>query len=91
MDFHAAETAPNRAYIDVQPGKSFEFEWEAVQPGMHMYHCATAPALHHIGNGMYGMVIVEPKASSARRPASTHSSRASCISEVRTRWGISPR
>jgi nitrite reductase (NO-forming) len=24
-------------------------------------HCATAPALHHIANGMYGMVIVEPK------------------------------
>ena len=25
-----------------------------------MYHCGTAPALHHIANGMYGMVIVEP-------------------------------
>jgi nitrite reductase (NO-forming) len=26
-----------------------------------MYHCGTSPALHHIANGMYGMVIVEPK------------------------------
>jgi nitrite reductase (NO-forming) len=26
-----------------------------------MYHCGTAPALHHIANGMYGMVIVEPE------------------------------
>jgi len=26
-----------------------------------MYHCGTNPALHHIANGMYGMVIVEPK------------------------------
>jgi nitrite reductase (NO-forming) len=26
-----------------------------------MYHCGTAPALHHIANGMYGMVIVEPQ------------------------------
>jgi nitrite reductase (NO-forming) len=25
-----------------------------------MYHCGTSPALHHIANGMYGMVIVEP-------------------------------
>ena len=25
-----------------------------------MYHCGTAPALHHIANGMFGMVIVEP-------------------------------
>jgi nitrite reductase (NO-forming) len=61
MDFHSAEIAPNRAYVAVEPGKSFEFEWEAVQPGVFMYHCATAPVLHHIGNGMYGMVIVEPK------------------------------
>lgn len=61
MDFHAAEIAPNRAYIDVMPGKRFEFDWEAVQPGVYMYHCATDPVLHHIGNGMYGMVIVEPK------------------------------
>lgn len=68
MDFHAAEIAPNRAYIDVAPGDSFEFEWEAVQPGVYMYHCATAPALHHIGNGMYGMVIVEPRGQQ-RTPA----------------------
>jgi len=26
-----------------------------------MYHCGTSPALHHIANGMFGMVIVEPK------------------------------
>jgi nitrite reductase (NO-forming) len=26
-----------------------------------MYHCGTAPALHHIANGMFGMVIVEPR------------------------------
>ena len=29
--------------------------------GVWMYHCGTAPALHHIANGMFGMVIVEPK------------------------------
>jgi nitrite reductase (NO-forming) len=26
-----------------------------------MYHCGTAPTLHHIANGMFGMVIVEPR------------------------------
>ena len=25
-----------------------------------MYHCGTAPALHHIGNGMHGAVIIDP-------------------------------
>jgi nitrite reductase (NO-forming) len=25
-----------------------------------MYHCGTAPVLHHIGNGMFGTVIIDP-------------------------------
>lgn len=61
MDFHAAEIAPNRAYVSIEPGKSIEFDFEAKFPGVFMYHCATPPVLQHIGNGMYGMLIVEPK------------------------------
>ncbi|HET9200340.1 MAG TPA: multicopper oxidase domain-containing protein [Dehalococcoidia bacterium] len=61
MDFHAAEIAPNRAYATILPGESISFQFEAKQPGVYMYHCATAPVLHHIGNGMYGMIIVEPE------------------------------
>jgi nitrite reductase (NO-forming) len=26
-----------------------------------MYHCGTAPVLHHISNGMYGAVVVDPE------------------------------
>jgi nitrite reductase (NO-forming) len=26
-----------------------------------MYHCGTPPVLHHIGNGMYGAIIIEPE------------------------------
>jgi nitrite reductase (NO-forming) len=26
-----------------------------------MYHCATPPVIEHIGRGMYGMIIVQPK------------------------------
>jgi nitrite reductase (NO-forming) len=29
-------------------------------PGVFMYHCGTPPALQHIGNGMYGVMIVDP-------------------------------
>jgi len=61
MDFHSAEIAPNRAYRTIQPGESISFTFRAKHPGVFMYHCATAPVLHHIGNGMYGMMIVEPK------------------------------
>ena len=60
IDFHAARIAPNRAFRDVAPGESFSFEFTATSPGVFMYHCGTAPVVHHIANGMYGMIIVEP-------------------------------
>ncbi len=61
IDLHAARIAPNVAFRDVAPGESFSFEFTATTPGVFMYHCGTAPVLHHIANGMYGMIIVEPK------------------------------
>jgi nitrite reductase (NO-forming) len=61
IDFHAARIAPNKAFTDVLPGKSWSFAFRATTPGVFMYHCGTAPVVHHIANGMYGMIIVEPE------------------------------
>jgi FtsP/CotA-like multicopper oxidase with cupredoxin domain len=36
------------------------YQFEADHAGAFMYHCGTAPALHHIGNGMYGAIIIDP-------------------------------
>jgi nitrite reductase (NO-forming) len=60
MDFHSARTPPNVSYATIVPGDSINFEWEAEYPGVFMYHCGTASVLHHIGNGMYGAVVVDP-------------------------------
>ena len=60
IDFHAARIAPNVAFRDVAPGKSFTFRFEAGDPGVFMYHCGTKPVLAHIANGMYGAIVVEP-------------------------------
>jgi nitrite reductase (NO-forming) len=61
IDFHAARIAPNVAFRDVMPGKSFTFRFQANDPGVYMYHCGTKPVLAHIANGMYGAIVVEPK------------------------------
>jgi len=61
IDFHAARIAPNVAFRDVMPGKSFTFKFQANDPGVFMYHCGTKPVLMHIANGMYGAIVVEPK------------------------------
>jgi nitrite reductase (NO-forming) len=61
IDFHAARVAPNLAFRDVMPGKSFSFHFVAKDPGVFMYHCGTKPVLAHIANGMYGAIVVEPR------------------------------
>jgi nitrite reductase (NO-forming) len=60
MDFHAAEIAPSRYYVDVLPGDSLHYRFVARVPGAFMYHCATAPVAAHIANGMYGAILVDP-------------------------------
>jgi nitrite reductase (NO-forming) len=61
VDFHASQVAWNDEMTSIAPGEEKLYEWRADYAGVWMYHCGTAPALHHIANGMYGMVIVEPK------------------------------
>jgi nitrite reductase (NO-forming) len=61
VDFHASQVAWNDEMTSINPGEEKLYEWTADYAGVWMYHCGTSPALHHIANGMYGMVIVEPK------------------------------
>jgi nitrite reductase (NO-forming) len=60
MDFHAAEIAPSKYYVNVLPGDSLHYRFVARVTGAFMYHCGTAPAAMHIANGMYGAIIVDP-------------------------------
>ncbi len=60
IDFHSAQTPWDVNYVTIIPGDSLSFSWKASFPGVFMYHCGTPPVLHHIGNGMYGAVVVDP-------------------------------
>jgi nitrite reductase (NO-forming) len=60
IDFHASQVAWNNEMRTIQPGQSLVYQFKAEYSGIFMYHCGTAPALHHIGNGMYGAVIIDP-------------------------------
>jgi nitrite reductase (NO-forming) len=61
LDFHAAEIAPSRAYVNLMPHDSLHYRFVARVPGAFMYHCGTAPVALHIANGMYGAIIVDPR------------------------------
>lgn len=45
----------------IAPGNQASFSFKALLPGLYVYHCATAPVGMHVANGMYGMIMVEPK------------------------------
>lgn len=61
LDFHSAQTPPNLNYKTIMPGESFSWRFTPRYPGAYMYHCGTPPVLMHIGAGMYGAMIVDPK------------------------------
>jgi len=62
VDFHASTgTGGGAAATFTAPGRTSTFRWKALQSGLYIYHCAVAPVGMHIGNGMYGLVLVEPK------------------------------
>lgn len=44
------------------PGHGSQFSFKALNQGLYVYHCATAPVGMHVANGMYGLILVEPPA-----------------------------
>jgi nitrite reductase (NO-forming) len=42
------------------PGHESQFTFTALNEGIYVYHCATAPVGMHVANGMYGLILVEP-------------------------------
>ena len=62
IDLHAANGPGGGAEASlIAPGEESVFEFRALNPGLYVYHCATAPVGIHIANGMYGLILVEPK------------------------------
>lgn len=62
VDFHAV-TGPGggAAVTQTAPGQESRFTFKALNPGLYVYHCATPMVAHHLANGMYGLILVEPE------------------------------
>ncbi len=62
IDLHAVTGPGGGAESSfVAPGKEVVFSFKTLNPGLYVYHCAVAPVGMHIGNGMYGLILVEPE------------------------------
>ncbi|MDZ7801047.1 MAG: copper-containing nitrite reductase [Trueperaceae bacterium] len=62
IDLHAVTGTGGGAEATLtMPGHETGVTFRALNPGVYIYHCATAPVGMHIGNGMYGLIVVEPE------------------------------
>jgi nitrite reductase (NO-forming) len=62
IDLHAVTGPGGGAESSfVAPGHESVFTFKTMNPGLYVYHCATAPVGMHIANGMYGLILVEPE------------------------------
>jgi nitrite reductase (NO-forming) len=62
IDLHAVTGPGGGAEATIAlPGHQSTFRFAALNPGLYVYHCAFAPASLHVANGMYGLILVEPK------------------------------
>lgn len=62
VDFHAATGPGGGAHAtQTDPGSETVVTFKALHPGVFVYHCATPMVAHHITNGMYGLILVEPE------------------------------
>jgi nitrite reductase (NO-forming) len=61
IDLHAV-TGPGGGATSsfAAPGHEAVFSFQALNQGLYVYHCATAPVGMHVANGMYGLILVEP-------------------------------
>jgi len=64
IDLHAVNGPGGGAEATlVAPGEEKVFQFKTLHPGLFIYHCASpVPGIPaHIANGMYGLILVEPK------------------------------
>jgi|SRR5690242_12577462 len=59
LNIHAAQGPSSEFGGDTRALLSYKFRADV--PGVFAYHCNGIPILDHIGHGMYGIVIVDPK------------------------------
>jgi nitrite reductase (NO-forming) len=62
IDLHSVNGPGGGAIAtQVYPGEEKTFSFKALNPGIYIYHCATDVVPEHVANGMYGLILVEPR------------------------------
>lgn len=61
LHFHGRHEIEADGWEPVGPGGETTYRFTAGPFGLHPYHCDFTPTEDHIGNGLYGLLVVDPK------------------------------
>lgn len=62
IDLHAVTGPGGGAAVTLaMQGEEKVATFKLLHPGLFVYHCAAPPVPDHIANGMYGLILVEPR------------------------------
>lgn len=62
IDLHAVTGPGGGAGLTLtEPGQTKTISFRVLQPGVYVYHCASPNVPTHITNGLYGLIVVDPK------------------------------
>lgn len=61
IHFHGIHPADQDGLEAVAPGAQRVYEFTAGPAGLHLYHCHIEPLTQHIGRGLYGVFVVDPR------------------------------
>lgn len=67
IDLHAVTGPGGGAKVtQTPPGTEKTITFKALNSGAYIYHCATPDIPTHVGRGLYGIIVVEPKEGLAK-------------------------
>jgi FtsP/CotA-like multicopper oxidase with cupredoxin domain len=61
IHFHGIHPANMDGIQEIAPGGETTYEFEAAPAGLQLYHCHVRPLAEHLGKGLYGTLIIDPK------------------------------
>lgn len=67
LHLHGVHPAAMDGIEPVLRGQTATYEVDLPRAGLYPYHCHVAPVAHHVGKGMFGLLVVDP--IPARPPA----------------------
>lgn len=61
LHVHGVHPAEMDGIEPVLRGQSAIYEFDLPRAGLYPYHCHVAPVSHHVGKGLFGLLIVDPR------------------------------